>query len=85
MYLQILNKNYGPFLVYSIQQYSYEHDHNTRHHKDFLLPFPRVRAVKFNFIYQGICFWNDLDINIRQINRASLVKKEIARLIFNLY
>ncbi len=82
---KILNENYAPFLVDSIVKYSREHDYNTRRHKDFLLPFPMVRAVKFKFIYQGMHFWNDLDINIKQISRASLFKKEIARLIFNSY
>ncbi len=33
---KILYENYAPFLVDSIEQYSCEHDHNTRHDKDFL-------------------------------------------------
>ncbi len=82
---KILNENYAPFLVDFIEHYSRDHDYNTRQHDDFLLPFPRVRAVKFNFIYQGIRLWNDIKINRRQINRASLFKKGLARLTFNSY
>ncbi len=48
---KIVNENYVPFLVDSIEQYSREHNYNTKHHEDILLPFPQVKAVKFNFIY----------------------------------
>ncbi len=54
MMYKILNEGYAPFLYDTVNDYVREHDHNTRNHSQFLLPYPGICNVKINFIYLAI-------------------------------
>jgi hypothetical protein len=49
-----------------MHNYVREHNYNTRNRDSFRLPFPRVKSVKINYLYQAINSWNQLpnDINL---------------------
>ena len=57
---KILHFNYIPHLRDSFLNQLRQHEHETRYRDHFLLPFPRVAAIKSNFLYQASKLWNSL-------------------------
>ncbi len=51
---KILIEGYKAFLYDTVNDYVREHDHNTRNHNQFLLPYPGICNVKINFLYLAI-------------------------------
>jgi hypothetical protein len=65
---KILNENYAPFLLGSIEQYTRENHYEVRHLNDYDIPFPTVRSVKYNFLYRALKLWNDLTMDIKNLS-----------------
>ena len=53
----------------------HENIHFTRSEGNFAIPFPRVNAVKFGYIYNSILTWNNLSKDVREINGINKFKR----------
>ena len=53
------------------------HVHNTRSNQPYMLPFPRVDAVRYSYKYQFVKIWNDIPQNLKDIDRISRFKKKL--------
>ena len=76
MYNWIRNDNYH-FLNSTRNEINFEHNHNTRAENEFRLPFPRLNVNKQSVVYNGIKFWNELPVNLRQIQTIGGFKKSV--------
>jgi hypothetical protein len=76
MYNWIRNDNYH-FLNCIRNEINFEHNHNTRAENEFRLPFPRLNVNKQSVVYNGIKFWNELPVNLRQIQTIGGFKKSV--------
>ena len=62
---KILRMNDMPFLLQEIHDLLIFHRYPTRTRANLQPPFPRVNAVKYNFLYQAITNWNIIPENIK--------------------
>ena len=62
---KILRMNDMPFLLQEIHDLLIFHRYPTRTRANLQPPFPRVNAVKYNFLYQAITNWNIIPVNIK--------------------
>ena len=82
---RLLYDNYAPFLLNDLLPLVRMHSHNTRNRDNFLLPFPQVRSVKLNFLYQGIKMWNELDPSLINLESSFSFQEKLTELILNSY
>ena len=76
---KILHMNDMPFLLQEIHDLLIYHSYPTRTRNHLHPPFPRVDAIKFNFLYQGITNWNIIPVNIRYSQSLSIFKNKYKR------
>ncbi len=72
---KILNEGYALFLYDTVNVYVREHDHNTRNHNQFLLPYPGICNV--NFLYLAIGYWNNLENVFKEAGSSNVLKTVI--------
>ena len=82
---KVLNENYASFLGDSLREYTREHHYDIRHQNDFDIPFPHVRSVKYNFLYQGIELWNELPANLKGLPNSRCFKSSYKEYLLNQY
>jgi hypothetical protein len=82
---RILYENYAPFIFDDLLPLVRVHSYNTRNRDNLLLPFPQVRSVKLNFLYQGIKSWNDLDACLDDFDSSFSLKRKLTESILNSY
>ncbi len=82
---KVLNENYVNFLHEKLFSILRQHEYDTRHRSDILLPFSRVQATRRNFLYQGIKCWNNLDGNIKISTNSKVFKSVLKRAIIDGY
>ncbi len=71
---EILNEGNAPFLYDTVNDYVREHDHNTRNHNQFLLPYPGICNVKINFLYLAIGYWHNLENIFKEAGSFNVLK-----------
>jgi hypothetical protein len=76
---KIINENYAPFLFDRLIPLINPNPYNTRLDNIFVRPFPRVNAVKMNFISNAVTVWNDVGNVIRCQKSVSNVKKLLSQ------
>ena len=66
---RILRLNHHPFLANKVQLYQRSHSHHTRSVQNQVLNLPKPNCSKFqrSFLYNGIQIWNNLPLNIRNV------------------
>jgi hypothetical protein len=74
---KVIYTNQMPFLESAIQSLLVNHRYPTRRHSDLIPPLPRVNAIKFNFLYQSILFWNSLPEDIKSCSSLFVFKKKL--------
>jgi hypothetical protein len=82
---KILNDNYLPFLHTTILSLVRNHRYLTRRRNDFLLPIPRIRAVKLNLIYQSLKMWNNLSLPLRNCESVEVLNRSLRKNIIENY
>jgi hypothetical protein len=82
---KVLNEDYVPFLYDVLEGNAREHHYDIRNPNDYLPPFPVVKAVKQNFMYRGICAWNDLDRDFKLLPSSNSLKLKYTKQLLNLY
>ncbi len=82
---KVLKENYAVFLSDELSNLLRYHDYDTRNRFDMLLPFPRVQAIRRNFLYQGIKCWNDLDLNVKNSTSSKVLKNILKQTFFDEY
>jgi hypothetical protein len=82
---RILNENVAPFLLVRILGLIKCHTHDTRCKDHFMLPIPKVKAVKFNFIYRGLSMWNALPSDLKELNSEHLFKSKYRKILLDSY
>ena len=80
---RVLKLNFLPFLFDKIYSLAFTHEHLTRYHANFRVPIPRTRAVQFNLIYQAITAWNDLPLELRELESYGEFKRKLRRHFVN--
>ena len=74
---KILKMNLFPTLQLNLDIQTAVHSYDTRHRDDFILPFPRVDALKINFKYQYVKIWNMIPENIKSCNSLGRFKRQL--------
>ena len=71
------------FLYSNLSNLAFSHNYQTRSQgSTFRIPQPAVDTYRFNFLYRAVKEWNDLPLEIRNIdNLPQFKKKLIARMI----
>ena len=82
---RILYENYASFLLEELLQLVRVHTYNTRNRDNLLLPFPQVRSIKLNFLYQGIKAWNELDASLAGSNSSFSLQRKMTECILENY
>ncbi len=85
MMYKILKDGYAPFLYNTVNDYVREHDHNTRNLNKFLLPYPGICNVKFNFLYLVIGYWNNLENLFKEAGTSNVLKTMLSNNILASY
>lgn len=63
---KILKLNQHPFILVEIQSLLSCHKYPTRSRNNLKVPFPRVSAIRHNFLFQGITTWNSIPICLKE-------------------
>ena len=72
---KIINEEYAPFLYDQLIPLLNHNPYNTRQNDIFVRPFPRVKAVKINFLSNAVTVWNNVENRIRNESTVARVKK----------
>lgn len=71
-----LKLNQMPFVLDEIVNLLSCHRYPTRFRNNLKVPFPRVRAIRFNFLFQGIMTWNSLPGYLKEeVGLSNFAKK----------
>ena len=62
-----------------------EHNHDTRSRHNAILPFPRVEAIRSNYVYQCIQVWNTIPEPIRNKTSISVFKRSLMKYFIDRY
>lgn len=78
---KILNQTDMPHFLNHILALLRDHRYPTRNSSNLVTPFPRVDAIKFNFLYQGITIWNHIPLAIRNSATFSIFKNKVVKFL----
>ena len=73
---KILKLNQLPFLLNEIIKLLASHRYPTRSSHDIRVPFPRVSAIRHNFLFQAITVWNSLPISLKDEKNLTFFSKK---------
>ena len=82
---KILRMNLYPTLQASLDLNITSHSYDTRHSDDFVLPFPRVNALRINFKYQYVKIWNDIPDDIKSCQSLGRFKNSLTEYFVSRY
>jgi hypothetical protein len=74
---KILKENYAPFLGESLESCARDIHYDMRHVDEYIVPFPTVRSVKFNFLYRSIKLWNELPVAFKELPDSKIFGKSL--------
>ena len=80
---KILHLNDMPFLLNEIHDLLLSHNYPTRGRSRLQTPFPRVNAIKFNFLYQAITNWNTIPEIIKSSNSLPIFKNKLKKFLLS--
>ena len=83
MYDILKNNKYPEFLNHFLAL-NIEHDYLTRN-QNLTLPFPRVDAIRYNFVYQFVKIWNCVPKDIKNSCSLKIFKTEYSTFILHFY
>ncbi len=75
----------APFVFDRLVMLLRNHDYLTRDRNSFKLPFPTVRTIKLNFLYQAINVWNELPNILKTAETVNKFKKTYRNVILDGY
>lgn len=82
---KILCDSYAPFLHERLLSLINPNTYNTRLNNVFIRPFPRVKAVKMNFLSNAVTVWNNVNDDVKNLNSVAMVKKRLSRDLIDNY
>jgi hypothetical protein len=82
---KIMHENYAPFIYERLASLLNSNPYATRHDYIFVRPFPRVNAIKFDFISNAVTIWNNLNNEIRNGRSLATVKKNLTSSFIDSY
>jgi hypothetical protein len=82
---KIINEGYAPFIYDKLIPLLNSNPYNTRQNDIFIRPFPRVNAVKTNFLSNAVTVWNDVDNRLRSESSVTRVKKYLTGNLIDRY
>ena len=82
---KIINYGYLPFIYNCLVELLPTHEHRTRRRNNYRIQLPRVQAIKYNFVYKALKFYNDTSIEIRNANNVNKFKRELNNEILSKY
>lgn len=80
---KIIHLNDMPFLLEEIHDLLLTHNYPTRGRTRLQPPFPRVNAIKYNFLYQAIINWNTIPENIKNSQSLPIFKIKMKKFILS--
>ena len=80
---KIIHLNDMPFLLEEIHELLLTHNYPTRGRARLQPPFPRVNAIKFNFLYQAITNWNTIPETIKNSQSLPIFKSKMKKFLLS--
>lgn len=78
-----LKLNQLPFIVNGITGLLSSHGYPTRSRNLVRVPFPRVNAIRYNFLFQGITTWNSLPNDLKESKSLVLFSRKCKHHLLN--
>lgn len=82
---KILNCGYLPFIYNQLQRLAYQHNYPTRRRYNFMRQIPRIQAIKFNFLYKSLKYYNETDLSLRNEPNVNVFKRKLIKHTLNNY
>jgi hypothetical protein len=60
-----------------------DHQYETRYSDEYVLPYPRVEALRMNYIYQFTKIWNSVPTNIKRELTIKAFKRKYSHYLNN--
>ena len=62
-----------------------DHCYGTRSNGVYAVPFPRVENIRINYKYEFITAWNQLPVELKNVDILSLFKKKLTSYLIEAY
>ena len=82
---KVIKINICPNLQSDLDLRIRDHCYGTRGNGVYAVPFPRVENIRINYKYQFVTAWNQLPVELKNIDKLSLFKKKLTSYLIEAY
>ena len=82
---KVIKMNIYPNLQCDLDLRIRDHCYGTRGNGVYAVPFPRVENIRINYKYEFITAWNQLPVELRNVDILSLFKKKLTSYLIEAY